>query len=133
MRVNTRDISLTIIFLAVVVGLCAIAFQYPAPRIRAIDLVKTHTTDVTDVSGNPLTTSDLVQQDVMHVFEAGLQGRAVWSSTDNGGGWYVVTARIDYKDPFGGWEELISAQWRVNVKTKEIEPLDNSARAYMGL
>lgn len=95
-------------------------------RIEAINTVRSY--EILD----GLTVNDLVQDEVVSSLLMGSPKRAVWDAKRETGSQYIVTLQFMMELP----EENIyfhGARWRVNVRTNEIEPLDDGARAYMGL
>lgn len=72
-----------------------------------------------------------MQDEVVDSWLMGSPKRAVWDAERETGSRFIVTLQFKM--------ELLEedlyfhgARWRMNVKTKEIEPLDDGARAYMG-
>ncbi len=109
----------------------SISIASPSIETRAIDLVKNHMPSAQITTIEPLTIGDLIELEVKSLTMQGLQARVVWGAVDNDNGWYVVAARFEYIDPFVGWEELYSVQWRVHTIRKEIVGLDNMTRIYL--
>ena len=78
-----------------------------------------------------LAIDQLVQDEVTDSWLAGYPKQAVWGAERETGDQYVVTLQFGIGNPAYKYEHV--ARWRVNIKTNEIEPLDNGARQYMWL
>ena len=108
------------------VGYFFLSYAERHSRIEAINTVRSY--EILD----GLTIDDLVQDEVVDSWLMGSPKRAVWDAERETGSQYIVTLQFMMELP----EENIyfhGARWRVNVRTNEIEPLDDGARAYMGL
>lgn len=95
-------------------------------RIEAINTVRSY--EIVD----GMTVDDLVQDEVVSSWVAGSPKRAVWDAERETGSQYIVTLQFVMELP----EEDVyfhGARWGADIRTKEIEPLDDGARAYMGL
>lgn len=131
LSVMARRSIILVVACAISVGALAVAFHFhgkktnPANLTNPINLVKNH------YIGVDWTTGDAIEWELNNLLNQGLQARVVWGAVDSGAGWHVVTVRFEYLDPFAGWEELYTAQWRVNPNTKEIVALDDAAELYL--
>lgn len=118
-----------LIVLVVVGGFFGYLFLFYAERPRGIDAINTvRSYEILD----GLTIDDLVQDEVVGAWLTGSRKRAVWGAERGTGNRYVVTLQflmelLEENIYFHG------ARWRVDIKTGKIEPLDDGARAYMGL
>ncbi len=126
----TTEAKLGVLIVLVVVGgfvgYFFLSYTERHSRIEAINTVRSY--EILD----GLTIDDLVQDEVVDSWLMGSPKRAVWDAERETGSQYIVTLQFMMELP----EENIyfhGARWRVNVRTNEIEPLDDGARAYMGL
>lgn len=119
-------VLIALVVVGVFFGYLFLSYAERHQRIEAINTVRSY--EILD----GLTVDDLVQDEVVDSWLMGSPKRAVWDAERETGSRYIVTLQFKMELP----EEDIyfhGARWRVNVKTNEIEPLDDGARAYMGL
>lgn len=107
-------------------GVFFLSYAERSHRIEAINTVRSY--EILD----GLTIDDLVQDEVVDSWLMGSPKRAVWDAERETGSQYIVTLQFLMELP-GKNIYFHGARWRVNVRTNEIEPLDDGARAYMGL
>lgn len=109
-----------------ILGYFFLSYAERHSRIEAINTVRSY--EILD----GLTIDDLVQDEVVDSWLMGSPKRAVWDAERETGSQYIVTLQFLMELPEGNIY-FHGARWRVNVRTNEIEPLDDGARAYMGL